>query len=272
MKTTTRWLAGDAISKGLLAVYTLLFAAFLLAPIVIVVAASFNPEASVMVPYEGFSLRWYQRLLEYRPFTSAMATSIGLAFVATAIAVVIAVPAALGLARSRSRAASVAISLLLSPIAIPPLVIGLSMLYYLSALGIGVSLFALVVTHTVVSVPYVMRTVLAACRNLGSSFDEAARVLGATGWQAFRFVTLPLIVPGVFAGALFAILMSLDNLGLSYFFGTAKVTTLPVVMLSYLQNQFDPLIAAVSTVQMALAIALLLFVERVYGLRALTTQ
>jgi putative spermidine/putrescine transport system permease protein len=149
------------------------------------------------------------------------------------------------------------------------LVIGFSLLYFLSSLGIGVSFAALLIAHTVISVPYVMRTVLAVYRNVGINFEEAAAVLGANRWQRFYFVTLPLISPGVFAGALFAVLISLDNLPVSYFFGTANVTTLPVVMLSYLQNQLDPAIAAISTVQMLIAIGLLLVVERTYGLRAL---
>jgi putative spermidine/putrescine transport system permease protein len=83
------------------------------------------------------------------------------------------------------------------------------------------------------------------------------------------YVTLPLIRPGVFAGGLFAFLVSFDNLPISYFFGTPSTSTLPVVMLSYIQDQFDPSIAAVSTVQMLLALVVLLVVDRIYGLRQL---
>ena len=86
---------------------------------------------------------------------------------------------------------------------------------------------------------------------------------------AFALITLPLIRPGLFAGAMFSILISLDNLPLSFFFGNASTNTLPVVMLSYMQNQFDPAVAAISTVQMALAVVLLLAVERLYGLQTL---
>nr|WP_254898760.1 ABC transporter permease subunit [Paraburkholderia atlantica] len=82
---------------------------------------------------------------------------------------------------------------------------------------------------------------------MNPGFGEAGSVLGASIWRRFWHVTLPLISPGVFAGALFSVLISLDNLGVSYFFGSANTTTLPVVMLSYLQNQFDPSIAAIST-------------------------
>ena len=259
----------EKIGGGLLALYIVLFVVFLLAPIVIVVLASFTPGETVAVSLDGISLRWYRRFIEYKPFTSSLITSLLIAAAATVVAILLAVPAALGLARARSRIANVATSFLLSPIAVPPLVVGLSSLYYLSELGIGNSFIALLITHTCVSVPYVLRTTIAACRNLSPSYGEAASALGASVGQRFWHVTLPLIAPGIFAGGLFSVLISLDNLGVSYFFGSANTTTLPVVMLSYLQNQFDPSIAAISTVQMLIAIVLLAVVEKLYGLRAM---
>jgi putative spermidine/putrescine transport system permease protein len=104
-----------------------------------------------------------------------------------------------------------------------------------------------------------------------AALEEAACILGAGRWDIFRHITLPLIRPGIFAGGLFAVLISLDNLPLSYFFGSSSTNTLPVVMLSYLQNQFDPSVAAVSTVQMAIALVLLLAVDRAYGINRLIT-
>jgi len=255
-----------------LAGYALLFVTFLLAPIVIVVLTSFTPHNIVAVSFDGISLRWYERIWNYRPFMDSLVTSLVLALSATSLAILLAVPAALGLVRSTSRFADAVTSFLLSPIAVPPLVIGLSSLYFLASIGVGTSFLALLITHTVTSVPYILRTVAAACKGLSPSYGEAASVLGANGWQAFSCVTLPLILPGIFAGALFSFLVSLDNLGLSFFFGSAQASTLPVVMLSYLENQFDPAIAAISCVQMIIAMALLLIIEKAYGLRALITQ
>jgi putative spermidine/putrescine transport system permease protein len=261
---------GLGIGNGLFGLYMMAFVIFLLAPIVIVVLASFTPGDALAVSVDGISLRWYRRFLEYRPFTDALITSLVLALLATALAACLAVPAAIAFARAESRAGMAVTAFLLSPLAVPPLVIGLSSLYYLSEIGIGNSFVALLITHTCVSLPYVLRTAVAACRNVSTTYGEAASVLGATTWQRFRYVTLPLILPGVCAGALFSVLISLDNLGVSYFFGTANITTLPVVMLSYLQNQFDPSIAAVSTVQMVIAVALLLGVERLAGLKTVS--
>ena len=256
----------------LLTLYTALFFVFVFAPIAVVVAVSFTAEQGVQFPFHGTSLQWYVRLWEYKPFIDSLLTSLYLAIASAAAAILLAVPAALYLGRSTGAVATVIASFLLAPIAIPALVVGMSLLYFLSAIGIGVSFTALFITHTIVSISYVMRTTLSVYRSVSQSLGEAAAVLGASSWRTFIHVTLPLIAPGIFAGSLFAILVSLDNLALSYFFGTANVTTLPVVMLSYLQNQFDPAIAAISTVQMAISIALLLIVEKTYGLRALTTQ
>lgn len=255
------------------ALFVVTFFVFIIAPIAVVVLVSFTPGNSLNVPFDGWSLRWYHRIWEYKPFGDSLLTSLLLALLATLLAVLLAVPGALYLGRAKSGTAAAAITtFLLAPIAIPALVIGFSLLYFLSSIGVGVSFMALLLAHTVVSVPYVMRTCLAVYHNVGLHYEEAASVLGANSLQAFRTVTLPLIAPGIFAGGLFSILVSLDNLAVSYFFGTANVTTLPVVMLSYMQNQFDPAIAAISTVQMVITVVLLLIVEKTYGLRALTTQ
>ncbi|TCT03075.1 ABC transporter permease [Paralcaligenes ureilyticus] len=253
-------------------VFTALFFVYLLAPIVIVVAVSFTPDNGMEFPFSGFSLRWYHQAWEYKPFVDSLIISLELALVSGLAAAFVAVPSALFLGRGTSRMSVMLATFLLSPIAIPALVIGLALLYFLAKIGIGVSFLALFIAHTVVSIPYVMRTTLAVYRNLSPQFAEAASVLGASSWQKFRYVTLPLIAPGIFAGCLFAILISLDNLALSYFFGTANVTTLPVVMLSYLQYSFDPAIAAICTVEMAISIVLLVVVEKVYGLRALISS
>jgi putative spermidine/putrescine transport system permease protein len=179
-------------------------------------------------------------------------------------------PAALSLARSSSAGAGLLANLLLSPISVPAIVLGFALLYFLSALSFGLSFGALLVAHTVVAIPYVVRTVLATYRSVPASLEESASVLGATRWQVLWHVTLPMIRPGIFAGAMFAVLTSLDNLPLSFFFGTASVNTLPVVMLSYMQNNFDPSIAAISVVQMLIALTSLIVLDRVYGIQRLT--
>jgi putative spermidine/putrescine transport system permease protein len=252
-----------------LGVFTLVFALFIMAPLVVVIVVSFSASQFLSFPVTAWSLKWYGHIFAYQPFVDGLITSFELAFASTALGTVLGVPAALALGRRKTGWAGLITLLLLSPISIPALVLGFALLYYLSALHLGSSFVALLIAHTVVSVPYVTRTVLAVYRANSPVLEEAAAVLGAGRWNVFRHITLPLIKPGIFAGGLFAVLISLDNLPLSFFFGSASTNTLPVVMLSYLQNQFDPSVAAVSTVQMVIALVLLLAVERAYGIKRL---
>ena len=124
------------------------------------------------------------------------------------------------------------------------------------------------IAHTLVGIPYLVRTVIGIYRTQPADFEEAAAILGASRWQVLRYVTLPLVRPGL-RRSLFAFLISLDNLPISYFFGSPSTGTLPVVLLSYIENQFDPSIAAVSTVQMFLALFALFIVDRFYGVKHL---
>jgi putative spermidine/putrescine transport system permease protein len=256
----------DAPLVGL-RIYVVLFFVYMLAPIIVVVIVSFAAQGFVSFPVRSVSLRWYYRIIEYRPFLDSLVVSIQLAFVSTAAACGIGIPAALAIGRRRGPLIDAASAFLLSPVSMPLIVLGYSLLFYLSAVGFGVSFVALTIAHTVVGVPYIFRTVVGVYRSLPPDYEEAAAILGAGRIQTFIYITLPLIRPGIFAGCLFAMLISLDNLPISYFFGSPATNTLPVVMLSYLEHQFDPSIAAISTVQMILALIALAAVERVYGLR-----
>lgn len=253
-----------------LGAYVGLFLLFLVLPIISVVWVSFSSASFILFPINGYSLRWYARILEYRPFIDSLLVSIQIAVGSAIIGAALGVPAALWAARSRGWAGSLVANILLAPISVPAIVLGFSLLYLLAAMSLGISFVSLLITHSVVAIPYVARTALAVYRSLPPDFEEAASVLGASRWQTLRHVTLPLIRPGIFAGALFSILISLDNLPLSFFFGSSSTNTLPVVMLSYMQNQFDPSIAAISTVQMLIAVVTLLVVNAFYGIDKLT--
>lgn len=152
------------------------------------------------------------------------------------------------------------------------ILLGVALLYYLSWMGLGISVTSLLIGHVVVSIPYVTRTIIAVYQGASPSFEESARILGATRWQVFRHVTLPLIRPGIISGLLFSMLVSLDNLPISLFFAGSTTNTLPVVMLAYQQNQFDPAIGAISTVQLLVAVVTLLLIQRFAGLKNLVSQ
>ena len=261
-----RGLVADALLFG----FVVLFFVFMLAPILVVVVISFTSAGFAAFPIPGWSLRWFARIFEYQPFVDALFVSFALAIVATALSCLIGIPASLYLARSNARWANALTTFLLSPLSMPMIVIGFASLFFLSRIGIGVSFTALVITHTVVCLPYILRTVTAVYRGIPRSYEEAARILGASPVVTFREVTLPLIRSGIAAGCLFSFLTSFDNLPVSYFFASAQTNTLPVVMLSYMEHQFDPSIAALSTLQLVLAIVALVIADRVYGIHRMT--
>jgi putative spermidine/putrescine transport system permease protein len=253
-------------------IYILFFLLFIIAPIASVVIVSFSSSSFISFPIPGLTWRWYHHIVEYRPFIDSLITSIELALASAICGAALAVPAALALARSSSTLAGVLSNFLLAPITIPAIVLGFALLYFLSSLSLGLSFTSLLIAHTVVAIPYILRTVLATYRALPPDLEEAASILGASRWQTFIHLTLPLVRPGIFAGGLFAVLTSLDNLPLSFFFGSSTTNTLPVVMLSYMENQFDPSIAAISTVQMLIAVTALLVLDRIYGIERLTAS
>lgn len=261
----------DRLKSWVLPALVIGFFAFIIAPIAIVVLISFQSANYIAFPITSLSMKWFVRIVEYEPFLDSLIVSFEIAFAAAFLAAVLGVPAALAIVRSRSRRADLVMTFLLSPLSIPLIVLGFALLFYLSALGLGVSFVSLLIGHTVVSLPYIVRTVVGVYRGVNTQFEEAAEIHGATRWQTFRHITFPLIRPGIFGGSLLSILISLDNLPVSYFFGSATTNTLPVVMLSYLETSFDPSIAALSTFQLAIAVVALWAIDRIYGLRQLAS-
>lgn len=253
-----------------LRVVVALFVLFMVAPIFVVVVISFTSAGYVGFPMPGLSLRWFAQVANYPPFLSGIRVSIEVAAGATILSCLLGIPAALTLARSERRAAQIVMAYLLSPLSIPMIVLGFAAPFYLSRLGFGISLAALMVVHASVCLPYIVRIVASVYRTLPQNLEEAAEVLGAPGWRVLAHVVLPLLRPAILAGSLFSFLVSFDNLPLSYFFGSGTTNTLPVIMLAYVEQQFDPSIASLSTLQLVVAVVLLVVVDRTYGLETLT--
>jgi len=244
---------------------------FLLAPIAIVLVFAFNPTPYISFPPVGISLRWFDKFFGSADFMSALFLSLWVAACVLVLSVLIGGACSLALARGRLPGRAFLTAFFMSPLMLPAILTGLALFQSYLLAGIGRPVWGLIMAHTLVAVPYVLRTTLAVLHNFDRRIEEAAAVLGASPTRVFFEVTLPLIRPGVFAGGLFAVLISLDNLPISFFFGSSDTNTLPVVMLSYMENQFDPSIAAISTVQMLIAIVVLLIADRVYGIEKLTS-
>ena len=244
-----------------------LVAAFILAPIVVVVAVSLTDSPIPEFPPRGLALRWYAHALSEDVFTTSALNSLWLATIATALATPLALAAAYGLVRGRFRGRDAIQTLLLAPLVVPSLVIGLAILLAFSGMGVRDVGARLVGAHVLITFPYMVRTILASLARLDPAVEEAARTLGASALRCFVLVTLPLVRPGVVAGMLFAFIVSFDNVSLSLFLTNARTNTLPIAILNYVEYNFDPSVAAISTMLVAFSLGAALLVERLVGLR-----
>jgi putative spermidine/putrescine transport system permease protein len=224
-----------------------LLVAFMTLPTVVVIAVSFNPTAILSFPPAGFSLRWYENVLTYPQFQRAALNSVIVTGGAVALALPIGTLAALALERGNLRGRSVWAALLLSPLVVPGVAAGLGFLILAAALGLLRSRAVLVTAHVALVLPFVVRSVWVSVRNLDPALERAAASLGATPWRVFRRVTLPLLRPGLFAGLLFAVVVSVNEFVVSLFISNRVTETLPVAMFSYVVNYTDPSIAALSS-------------------------
>lgn len=240
---------------------------FLLAPVLLVQAFAINPDPFLAFPPSGFSLRWFAKFLGSRDFMSAFGLSFALGAATVVIAGTIGTAAALALARGCLPGARFLTAVFLSPIMLPSILTGFALFQLSMVLDVGRNIPMLLAGHCVVATPYVIRTVLAVLANFNLSIEEAARSLGASPATTFREITLPLIRPGVIAGALFAFIVSFDQFPVSLFLVSPGQETLPIAMFNYLRFDFDGTIAAASTVSILLAIILVLGIERSIGLQ-----
>jgi putative spermidine/putrescine transport system permease protein len=260
---SARSIAGPAMLYTVTAA-TLLFIA---APLLVTVSLSVSDTMFVSFPPKGFTLAWYGKVLADPDFQSALSFSLRLAALATAGALLLGVPAAFALIRFPVPGGAAIRSLLLSPLVFPVLVTGLALLQLFSLLRWTVVPVNLLIAHILVTSPYVVRTVSASLLLADVTLEEAARTLGANRWRTFRRVTLPQIAPGVVAGALFAFMVSFDNYPVSMWLADAQNDPIPMLIYRKATGVFDPSVAAISTLLIGLAVAVVLIMERLVGLK-----
>jgi putative spermidine/putrescine transport system permease protein len=239
---------------------------FLVAPTIVVLITSFTDAATLKFPPPAYSLRWYRALIDADQLQTAAWNSLRVAVSATALSVVIGTAGALVVSGSRSGWARAMDALLMSPLVLPALAFGFACLLYFSLIGLAPSVPLLIVGHTVVCFPYVMRTTIASLAQLDPGLLEASESLGAGRWLTFRRVTLPLIGKGVAAGAFIAFMASFDNVPVSLFLADARTELLPIHMWQIIDNDLDVRTAAVSGVLIAFTVILMLVAERFAGL------
>ena len=247
--------------RRLLAAHTVLVYLFLYAPIAILVVFSFNAARQTAF-WEGFTLDWYRRLLGDALLFRSVRNSLIVASVTTAAAVLLGTPAALALARHEFRGRRTTQALLFLPVIIPEVVLGAALVTFFGAVGLRLSLLTVVVAHIVFSVSYVAIVVRARLAGLDPSLAEAARDLGASPFETFRRVTLPLAAPGILASALLVFTLSIDDYVITSFVAGVGATTLPLHIYSMLKVGVTPEVNAVSTLLLAGTIGLIVLAHR----------
>jgi putative spermidine/putrescine transport system permease protein len=240
---------------------------FLLTPLVVTVAASFGSSAVFTLPPPDWSLRWYSRLSQTRGLWSSLLTSLQIAGLSTLIALALGTLCAIALVRGRFPGRDGIATFLVSPLMLPGLVIGIAMLQGFKSMGLREPWPSLLAAHVVITMPYVVRTVMAALSLFDFTLIDAARTLGCSYWQALRKVLAPALAPAFVTSGMFAFLASMDNYPVSIFFTDAWTKTLPIQMLQYVEERPDPTIAAISTGLILLAIIALIVGDRLVGLR-----
>jgi putative spermidine/putrescine transport system permease protein len=245
---------------------------YLVLPLLVIVSVSFSNTAYIEFPPRGFTIRWYMQFVEDPSYIEAFRVSLALAVLSTAAAIILATPAALIIARKTFPGRTLISTLFLSPLVLPNIVIGVAILQYANSLGFARTFPALLIAHTVIVIPYVLRTVLASLAGMDVTIEEAAQDLGAGSVETFFLVTLPQIKPGIIAGALFAFIISWINIEVTIFNSTGTLTTLPVKILYYVENIGDPTVAAVSAVTVYIAIIVVVVVDLTIGLQKATSS
>ena len=253
--------SGTAVNALSIAVYV-----FLLAPLAVVVLASFNSADFLSFPPRGFSMRWYRALWESEVWGDSFRLSILLTAVVTPLALVIGTLAAYALVRYSFPGKGLIATLVMAPLVMPQIVLGIALLNYFSLLGLVGSMTGLILGHLVVTLPFTVRLVSISVHNLDPALERAAQNLGATPLQTFWRVTLPLLRPGIVAGAIFAAIISFGELAVTLLIAGARTTTLPLRIFNYTEYNFDPTINAVSTIFVVLALVLIIALDRLIGL------
>lgn len=246
---------------------TILVFMFLLAPLIVIVLASFSPTPIVVFPPKGFSLKWYQNIFTSSTnFLSGFVNSIEVAVIATVIDVFLGVTASLSVARNQFKQKELLVSFFTSPMYVPSIAFAFVLLQVFSQIGSVPGMLKILLGHMIIIMPYIIRNTLSVLSGYNWTLEDAAASLGANPVNTFFRVTMPLIKPGVIAGSMLSFLYSFDEAVLSNLLSSPKFVTLPVRIMNYMEFSFDPTLAAISTLLILMSLLLITLLEKFLGL------
>ncbi|MBX6321515.1 MAG: ABC transporter permease [Rhodospirillaceae bacterium] len=230
-----------------------LVALFLLTPTLVAVPISFTTTPGIRFPPEGFTLKWYGEVFASRDWREATLNSFIVGLATAALSLVLGTAAALTLHRATFPGKTVLLGILLSPLVTPVIVLSVGMYMVFARWGLSGTHAGLIAAHTVLALPFVIVSVLASLRTVNPNLELASAGLGATPWFTFRRVTLPLILPGIVSGGIFAFITSWDEVVIAIFLTDVPTRTVPVMIWTQVRAMLDPATAAVGAILIAIS-------------------
>ena len=246
--------------------FTALVFIFLVGPLIIVFGAAISDTTYLTFPPQGISLRWFENIFAIEAFRRTILTSLQVAFISTFLALLIGIPAAYAMNRHRVQLPGWLSTLFVLPVLVPELVLGFSLLKNLAFQFNAPIFLSLVIGHTILILPYVIRVISASLASFDFSIEEAAISLGSPPLKTFFTVLLPNVRSGVIAAFILAFITSINDVSISIFLTGPGLSTLPIQLLAHMEQFFDPTVASVSVLLMVLTVAVMAIVERTLGL------
>lgn len=246
--------------SSVLLAYSLAVLAFLYLPLIILAMYSFN-DSRINAVWSGFTLKWYQALFNNTRVLEALTNTLIIGFTSTIVSTALGTTAAIALHRYQYKFKAVINGLVYLPILIPEIVMGLSLLVLFSQAHLPLGKPTLILAHITFCVSFVVITVGARMEGMRNDLEQAASDLYATPWQTFRYITLPLIMPGIIAGALIAFTLSIDDFVISFFVAGPNSTTLPLYIYAMVKRGISPEINALSTLMMCATVSMVVLAE-----------
>jgi len=240
---------------------------FLLLPLVVIILCSFSPSQILQFPPKSFSLKWYRNIFtSSAKFMTGLVYSLEIGIIATAVDIVIGVLGCLAVSRYSFKGRQALVTFMTSPLYVPSITFAFVLLNIFSQIRGSSAAVEILLGHIVIILPYIIRNTLAIMSGFDWNLEDASESLGANPLYTFLHITFPIIKPGVTAGALLAFLYSFDEAVVARLLHGITFNTLPVIIMNYMTFDFDPTIAAISSILIVASLILMIIMEKVVGL------
>ncbi len=250
--------------------YIFLVLGFLFLPIIVIIIFSFN-TSKLNIIFEGFTLKWYASLFSNSALLEALRNTLIVAGVSTILSTVIGTISAYGLKVYDFKLKKLINELIYIPVVLPDIVLGISLLCMYTLFKLELGMLSLIIAHIVFSVPYVIVSVRSVLENIDPNLEKAASDLGASKWQTFTKITVPMLMPGIMSGAQLAFTLSMDDVVISYFTAGPSSTTLPLYIYSMIKTGITPDVNAMITI-MLIVIFITLTASTLFSMRRISLE